>query len=1035
MTPRFPNRSLLRAFAWLGIALSLGSAVVADAKAATFRDWAKSLGLEAPQSLPLADPDGDGVVNALEFAFGSSPLDPASRPRGIALEADGNLAVMTYPVGKAALGEVTYRVHVSDDLSESDRGEEVAATPYLDSDHPDYRVYAQYFDIDRPTRFYRLLVNVPYPPVHPEQGTGSLVQILVGTQVGTAYWNGLPGLAETYVRLQPPGVSSTDATPNLTKYPGVAGIDRVAATQDLLESLAQSGRRLARRSWMGWFLWADGTPPPGISAGHPVTGTYDTNQVWDYFSYRYPTQGTNETPTGTTWSALHGSWQPLRLDQQPLYINPLRVNSSWPAGAFGYRSQPLAEFKADAGYWSEKRIVRGPNISLPNPYFVQYADRVSAGDTPEAWRESWFYQRTRPLETLLLVPSNLRPDQLVQNGAWNATDSPGQFDPFPYPVWDTSLSPKDQTPFAILVDRMGDWDADLIWEGTHRGATGYETNRYRRTAFDQPGQGNYLKMTVAQGSPFVWCETHNNRYQVFYNLIRQNLPDRIANNLGTDAKVVPGGPWPVPGVQDVSYVLLYGDQNNPHQWHHAEPPFYSDATGAPGGFNPPGAQHNHTYIAVFYRTSSAQPVTLGAGAVGATENNGTDAFGNPYFYLEFKQTGKNWFVVGAVPVMSYYHTEVPVDGESVRVAAARDWAETMGRYAFNYVVGTRISYAANNMTTVTTTYDPTVRNPFVVAGDLSAGALTANATDTVTALMPHHYQPLTLGPDLTQASRPQVVWNPLQVSGTDFPAPANPPPNANRNDPGTESRWGYWCPRGNMKAIVGNRFVTTYPFQNFLPVMPPANLATNYPQTGIQAVRVTDVGTGNRRVTTVPNAVVKTAPGTAGSGASLRVLLEPNTGRVQQVDVVSPGSGYPSGNPPDASLVWVEIDPPVIGASQGGRQATARLQIGGGQVLAVFMNDKGAGYESTITVTQPGVAHDPVIIDPPFDAAGNLALGFATVVSGGAGFDFANPTNPPTATLLGTGTGARVEVVRPGSLIGITPSVRGLYPYSGDDQA
>ncbi|MCW5557256.1 MAG: hypothetical protein KIT22_05405 [Verrucomicrobiae bacterium] len=686
--------------------------------------------------------------------------------------------------------------------------------------------------------------------------------------------------------------------------------------------------------------------------------------------------------------------------------------------------------------------MRGLNLSLPNPFFVQYGNRVAAGDTPDAWRESWLYQRTRPLETLLLVPSNLKPDQLVQDGPWNATDVPGQFDPFPYPVWDTSLAAKDQTPFAILVDRMGDWDADLIWEGTHRNAAGYETNRYRRTPFSQPGQGNYLKMTVAQGSPFVWCETHNNQYQVFYNLIRQNLPDRIANNLGTDAKAVPGGPWPVPGIQDVSYVLLYGDHNNPNQWHHAETPLYLDMpTGTPGGFNPPGAQHNHTYIAVFYRTSSVQPVTLGSGGPGAPENNGTDAFGNPYFYLEFKQTGKNWFVVGAVPVMSYYHTEVPVDSEAARIAGARAWAESLGQYAFNFVVGTKVSYAADNVTTVSTAYEQSVRNPFVAAGDDSASALTVNTTDTVTALMPHHYQPLTLGPDLTQAARPQVVWNPLSEAGTDFPIPATAPPNANRNDPDTASRWGYWSPRGNLKSVIGNRFVTTYPFQNFLPVMPPANVATNYPQTGIQAVRITHVGSGNHRLSgQVPNASVRTAAGVLGAGATLRVLLEPGTGRVQQVDVVTPGSGYPDGNPPEASQVWVEIDAPPISAANGGRTALARLQIGGGKVLAVFMNDKGAGYDSTIEVTQPGVAFDPPIINPPFDDAGNLRLGLATVISGGAGFDFSDPANPPTVAVLGTGTGAEAEIVRPGNVLSIAHSVaagftgEGSYPSSGNDQ-
>src|SRR6185369_6216698 len=102
-------------------------------------------------------------------------------------------------------------------------------------------------------------------------------------------------------------------------------------------------------------------------------------------------------------------------------------------------------------------------------------------------------------------------------------------------------------------------------------------------------------------------------------------------------------------------------------------------------------------VALFYRESAVQTVTLGAGGQGSTESNGTDSQGNPYFNLEFNNAGKNWFVVGAVPVMSYYHTGVTVDSEAVRVAGARSWAEAMGKYAFNFVTDTKISYSADNM--------------------------------------------------------------------------------------------------------------------------------------------------------------------------------------------------------------------------------------------------------------------------------------------------------------------------------------------------
>ncbi|MCC7373462.1 MAG: hypothetical protein IT581_02315 [Verrucomicrobiales bacterium] len=1004
--------------------------------ASTYHQWTARHNLTGVASGVRADPDGDGRINALEYAFGSDPSVAEPAAFSPVLRLTNGLAVFTYPVGNDAKGEATYRVFEAENVEDLSRGVEIDGTPHLEAVTAEYSVYSQYFDASVDLRFYRLAVKVPLlaaPGADP-------VTLLVGSDIGGGYWDGLPTLPQVYVRTEPPNVSDTVQIPNRTKYPEVAGASQVAVTSDMIDTLAQNGRRLPHRSWMGWFLWANGTPPPGINPGYPSSGTYDTNRPWDFFSYQYPAKGANQDPPGQSWSSKYGAWTPIRIDQQPLYANPFRVNYAWPPGAFGYKSQPLLDFRGNVGFWADKRIVRGPNLSFANPFFQQYGDYVGVGDTPDVWRESWFYQRTRPLETLLLVPSNLKPDDLLQNGAWNATETAGQNDPFPYPVWNPDLPAREQTPFAILTDRLGDWDADIIWEGTNPRAAGYETNRYHRTPFDKPGIGNYLKMTVAQGSPFIWCEANNNRYQIFYDLIRQNLTNRIANNLGTDAKVVPGGPWTVPGVSGVSYVLLYGDHTNPNQFHHAETPgYFNQTTGESGGFNPPGAQHNHTYVAVFYRTDSVLPVALGNGGGNSTANNGTDLQGNPYFYLEFKNPGKNWFVVGAVPVMSYYHSGVAEDSEVTRVAAARSWAEQLGSYAFNFVVDTRISYAADNMASVSTTYRALVQNPYVSAGDPTASSLTASTTATVMSLLPHQYQPLTLGPDLTKVGRPQVVWRPLQGYDRDFPTPASVPANANRNDPNSPSHWDYWCPRGTMKTIITGSFVTRYPFQNFLPVMPPANFETNYPMTGVQAVRVTNTGTGNHAIDNSNlSATIHTAPGVNGSGATFKVLLESYTGRIMQVDVVNGGQGYPDGNPPNANDVWITLDPPQTPPANGGVQATARLQTSGGKVVAVFMNNKGAGYESSIAVRQNGVAYDAPIIQPPFDNSGNLTTGLASIISSGAGFDF-NGATPPSVQVLGTGTGATAEIIPAGGIVSIQSSgiggfaSDGLYPSSGND--
>ena len=155
--------------------------------------------------------------------------------------------------------------------------------------------------------------------------------------------------------------------------------------------------------------------------------------------------------------------------------------------------------------------------------------------------------------------------------------------------------------------------------------------------------------------------------------------------------------------------------------------------------------------------------------------------------------------------------------------------------------------------------------------------------------------------------------------------------------------------------------------------------------------------------------------------------------------MVNGGAGYPDGNPPaDAA---VKSTDPTYGFT-GSRQATARVQIGGGKVLAVFMIDKGAGYRSTIHLKPaPGskVLADPPLILPIFASDGKqLEKGFARVITGGAGWVASDKA--PEAEVRGTGAGAKAEIVRPGEIIRIAdPGIggytgRGTYPSTGDPQ-
>ncbi len=1118
--------SLVIVFSWGA------SSVLADS---AYDDWANANALKGANANPRANPDADRYPNALEYAFGTDPnVAESNYVSAPALVSEAAGTSFRYRVKSATEGIASYRVLRSTDAK---KWTTAPGAPVVVSDDGDVRTYLLPIPAAASNEFYQLEVAVPFTSATPPPKA-----LTISGNIGKGYWE-LPEVATVVIRTEPPGVvdGPDKGKPDYSKYPSVIGSSLTSWTDQAEAEYVGANKTLPRRTWLGWFLWGNGTPPPGVNPGYPVTGNATTTD-WDYNSFIY-SAGDNAT------SSTAG-WRPTRLDQQPLYAMPLVLNYNWPPAMFGFVKQPLlpieTAYKGQFGYWSGKKIVRGVNLSQQNPFFYQYGNLFA--QNPAAWQQLWMRCMSRPLETTVIVPSNKTPNELLGsagNGTWNGNGTQS----FPYPMWDANLSPAEQTPFNIKVDRLGDFDADIVWEGANArlsDAKTYAQNRYVRTKFAEPGRGNYLKMTVAQGSPLVWCESNNNKYAIFYNLVRVNVPGQIDNpgnqTLGSKAATIAGGDLP----NGVSYVLLYGDHTNPNQWYHEVPPQFPDDAGLPGGFNPPGKQHNHTYTAIFYRTDTAEPITLGDGGKNSTANNGTDADGNPYFYLQFKSAAKNWFVVGAVPAMRYYNTDpqsggIAEDSETDRVAAAKAWAEEMAKYAFNFSTGTAITYAVKNIYRTETTYAVNLTNPFLAKnpGDTVAEKMTT-ARRTVLAVPPHSYQPITLGPDLTKkpvppaTTPPQVVWNPLVEFDAAFPV-TKPLANANKNNKDDATgRWEYWTHRGNAKTIVTQQFTTAYPVQNLLPLMPSPDYAGAVDLSGIQAINVTSLGDGTYtndippptvsirqvvgtgaqlstelapnstqllsikvdapgsgyvdgnpapgiKVTIDPptganplqataRAIVKggkivdvqltnsgsgygAAPGAViqpnlGTGASLAAQLDPNTGQLTYIQVNNGGTGYPAGNP--APMDIVISDPTAPAPNAGGRVAKAFANVvspqGGdgvtGSIVSVTLSDPGFGYAPTITVNQTLAGNQtidaPVIVPSFQNGKGPMQLGSARIISAGAGFAFSDSNNLPQATVWGTGTGAKADVLSPGSVVSFTSGITasggstGRYPYSGN---
>lgn len=392
-----------------------------------------------------------------------------------------------------------------------------------------------------------------------------------------------------------------------------------------------------------------------------------------------------------------GSWVQQNFQQHPVWATPVILEYVQPPGQSG--SDPNS---------------RGINLLLPFPYLKPDAPYSTVCDQSD-WDVAPLQILAVAFNNVILVPTNTAP----------ANDT----DPVPLP-W-------NPVPDALMVDRMGDFDADLILQ-------------------DPSNTGTYLKLTQAQGSPFTFCETAGSPFMVIRNF--------MVDKLSTTAAAA------VPGVTDVSYALIRGNQNNPAI-------FDAGAT-----LNPAGMQDNFTTWAIFWKTSTATFTNLTTNNTLAWSNSGSSP---------------NYFVIAAIPTVSDY----PTTGRTYAQAAgtsprdADTYAQELGKYAFNFITDTQIAYTVTDMYQLTTTYTLTLSNPY-------ADASMVDGTRSVLALMPHHYQPLVFDSSI-------AAQDVLDLNGsTDF-APTG------------ATDLLYWIPSGNLKTILGTTFKTDYIFNNFVPSMPP----------------------------------------------------------------------------------------------------------------------------------------------------------------------------------------------------------------------
>lgn len=423
---------------------------------------------------------------------------------------------------------------------------------------------------------------------------------------------------------------------------------------------------------------------------------------------------------------------------------------------------------------------RGINLFVPNPYLypAPYPE-TGNGETglPGEWARLPLEVVCQPVENLLVVPANGLWEQMPYYCSCTDGVEPPAV-PFLFPMWTivpepgpshvnssrNSMSMKEQTAGSLLVRNRGDFHADILLADP------------RQVCDPVRSQGNYLKMTVMEGSPLLWFESLGGRYILLGNLVC-SYKDRYRRSGSYTGQGVTE-PRQV-GESDAWYSLIYANQDDPDQ-----PNFFMGPAGANRTLNPSGRQDNIVIWAVYWNRQTT-------GFTGG-DKPGYQVADSQVSVLEFNNEGKgkNYFVIAAIPAQRRY----PGNGASIDLKAAHAFAQYLGIYAFNFVQGSKVSYHVIHHRVVRTTFSVELYSPYPRLVGPQA---------TVFGLFPHHYQSMSMG--IVPGSGEEISWKPL-VSKSLESAPGP---------------YKYWTPLGNIETFVGKAFTTIHLCSHLLPALPP----------------------------------------------------------------------------------------------------------------------------------------------------------------------------------------------------------------------
>ncbi len=415
--------------------------------------------------------------------------------------------------------------------------------------------------------------------------------------------------------------------------------------------------------------------------------------------------------------------------QTPVYADPLIACYTNDQGD-NYYQQSTSPNTAD----NEQSVYgKGFHLAMPNPA-MDSAATYNSGTDKNGYNQDCAVKNGAD-DTIQVG--------LSQMGVWRDTlvvyPTNGTLDPAAEPRY---------LPAAAKAHRQGDFDIEFVMDGP-----GFDAAN--------PSTGEYLKMGLAQGSPFAQFTTYGTPGVMVAGVFPRVSPTDDFHGISAVKQ------YAVSGGGTLNYVILNQQVNS----------IGYAATGVGRQFT------NWVSFALLWDPTTAS----------LTTQNGTD--GKSYLHLAFTTPAAlNHFVVAGLP-----NQMANTKGVAYDPTLADNWLQNIAPYAFNYFTDSTVAYKVGKTLDgqpaqanhVNVYYTPSLQS----VGPASSGK-------TVFLLQPMHY-----AEGFKDGRKRPLNWDGsfLSATGTVWADPL---------------KTKYWINRGKLEAMAASSFDCTYVFPGILPGFP-----------------------------------------------------------------------------------------------------------------------------------------------------------------------------------------------------------------------